>query len=83
MATTEDRRQARIDEASTGLLTAMRLLEHFNATVRQDGITIDNCGGVDLNAVRQRIAAGAERLRLAEVYGELDADDLADLGGGD
>jgi hypothetical protein len=53
----------------------MRLLDEFNVAVVRDGITLDNCGGVDLGLVRERISRAAEQIRLAEVYGQFDDDD--------
>jgi hypothetical protein len=75
----ETRRQARIDEAVLGLLTAWHLLRAFNETAARDGITLDNCAGADLPVVRKRILEEAEKIRLLEVYGELDDADAARL----
>ncbi len=77
--TAEQRRQDRIDEAANGLITAWRLLQKFNETVARDGLTLDSNHGADLPRLRQNIVAEAEKIRLAEVYGQLDDDDVSRL----
>lgn len=64
-------------------MTAPIRLQDFNAAVRCDAITLDNCGGVDLPRVREHIVAEAERIRLAEVHGIVEDEDIARIKGGE
>jgi hypothetical protein len=49
------------------------------AALQRDGpprrITLDNCGGVDLDRMRTCIIEEAQKIALAEVYGFLDDED--------
>ncbi len=77
------RQQDRIDQAALEVQLALNAIERYADLIERYGLTVETCGGLSPHLIHKKLNRVAERILLADVYGEVDDDLTRFVDGGE